>query len=311
MSARFRGLVAAVHTPLRADGELNLGRAEEIVERHVREGLAGIMTCGTTGEGALLTTPERRAVSEAYAKAARGKLPVIVHVGHASVREARGLAEHASEIGARAVAAAPPYHVRPAAIEDLVAALAEIAAGAPGLPFYYYHIPSMTGVTFPMTELLDRVGDRVPNFAGIKYTAPDAEEFRSCAEREGGRWDLLWGVDESLLSGLSAGARGAIGSTYNFAAPLYRRLWEAFERGDLAEARACQERSARLVEVVFRHGNQPAIKAIMRLAGLDCGPSRLPYAALSPRQLEALERDLAAVGFFEWSRAGSPSRAAP
>ncbi len=305
MAPRFAGLLAAVHTPLRPDGGLNLDRAGDLVDHHVRQGLAGVMACGTTGEGALLTTVERRAVAEAYVRAARGRLPVIVHVGHASVREARELASHAGEIGAQALCAVAPYYVRPATVEALAASCAEIASGAPDLPFYYYHIPSMTGVALPMAELLDRAGERIPNFAGIKYTAPTVHEYQSCRERDGGRWEILFGVDEMLLSGLAAGAEAAIGSTYNFAAPLYRRLWEAFERGDLEEARACQQRAVDMVNVLFKHGNQPAIKAVMKIVGLDCGPSRSPYPCLSAAAVAALERDLEAIGFFGWSRVGA------
>jgi len=302
MRPRFSGLLAAVHTPLRPDGGLNLDLIGDVVDHHLRQGLSGIMPCGTTGEGPLLTTEERRSVAAAYVEAARGRLPVIVHVGHSSVREARELAAHAQRVGAQAVAALSPWYVKPATVEGLVESCAEIAAGAPELPFYYYHIPSMTGVALPMTQFLEQAGRRIPTLAGIKYTAPTVHEFQACAALEEGRWETLFGVDEMLLSGLAAGATAAIGSTYNFAAPLYRRLWDAFGRGDLDEARACQQRSIEMVEVIFKHGNQPAIKAIMKLVGLDCGPSRLPYASLSAGEVVELERDLRAIGFFEWAR---------
>lgn len=301
MRFSLTGLVAAVHTPLQADGRLRLEQVDRVVEHHVRERLGGIMVCGSTGEGPLLTTRERRDVAEAYVKAARGKLKVVVHVGHSSVAEARELAAHAQELGADAVVALAPWYVKPAAVEVLAACCADIAAGAPELPFYYYHIPSMTGVALPMVDFLRRAGDLIPTFSGLKYTAPTIHEFQSCAAFDGGRFDVLYGTDEMLLSGLAAGARGAIGSTYNFAAPLYRRLWSAFERGDLAEARACQLRAARFIDLLYRHGNQPAIKAVMGFIGLDCGPVRLPLVALTPPRLEELKRDLEKIGFFEWA----------
>jgi len=301
MRFSLTGLVAAVHTPLRADGSLHLDRVGRIVEHHVGQELGGIMVCGSTGEGPLLTTQERRAVAEAYVNAARGKLKVIVHVGHSSVAEARGLASHAQELGADGVVALSPWYAKPSSAEVLAACCAEIAAGAPELPFYYYHIPSMTGVHLPMTDLLRRAGDLIPNFVGVKYTSPTIPEFQSCVAFDGGRFDVLYGTDEMLLAGLAAGARGAIGSTYNFAAPLYRRLWSAFNRGDLEEARACQQRSVDFLDILYRHRNQPAIKAVMKLIGIDCGPSRLPLVTLTSKELSDLERDLSAIGFFEWA----------
>jgi N-acetylneuraminate lyase len=125
-------------------------------------------------------------------------------------------------------------------------------------------------------------------------------EYQQCLEFSKGRRDLLFGVDEMLLSGLAVGAGGAIGSTYNFAAPLYQRLWAAFARGDLEEARTCQARSVELVRVICRYRDLAALKGIMKLIGLDCGPCRLPLVTLTARELPDLEKDLRAIGFFEW-----------
>src|SRR4051812_41480967 len=152
MPMRLRGLIAAVFTPLRPDGSLDLDRVGPLVEQLLGDGVDGIYAVGSTGEGVSLTTPERQQVASAYVSAAAGRCPVVVQVGHNSLAEARGLAAHAQRIGATAISATPPTYFRPDTLSVLVDCLAEITAGAPDLPFYYYHIPSKTGVTFDMVE---------------------------------------------------------------------------------------------------------------------------------------------------------------
>jgi N-acetylneuraminate lyase len=291
--------VAAVFTPMHGDATLNLDPVEPIVEYLIGKGVAGLYVCGTTGEGPSLSTEERKAVAAAYVSAARGRIPVVIQVGHTSVQEAAHLAAHAQAIGAAAISAVSPWYFKPASVDVLVDCLAMITAAAPDLPFYYYHQPALTGVQLDMLELLRLGPDRLPTFAGIKYSAQKVDDFQACVEFADGRYDILFGCDEMLLSGLAAGARGAVGSTYNFLAPLYRRVIEAFERGDLDEARRCQGLAVKLVHTIVRYRVHAGLKAAMKLIGIDCGPTRLPVAALQPKEVERLRQELDALGFFD------------
>ena len=115
-------------------------------------------------------------------------------------------------------------------------------------------------------------------------------------------YDILFGCDEALLAGLALGARCAVGSSYNFAAPLYRRIVSAYNAGDLDVARAEQYRSVRMIQVLQGYGYSAAAKAVMALIGVDCGPVRTPQKPLSEDQIRSLHRDLDSIGFFEWSR---------
>ena len=181
----------------------------------------------------------------------------------------------------------------------LVDCLAEIAGGAPKLPFYYYHIPELSGVNANMVELLQQAPARMPNFAGIKYTAPFINEFQTLIAASQGRFDILFGRDEMLLSGLAGGATGAVGSTYNFAAPLYLQVMAAFQRGDVEEATRCQGQAVAMVNIILRYRGHAGLKATMGLLGLDCGPTRLPIVSLKPDEVESLRRELDAIGFFQ------------
>jgi N-acetylneuraminate lyase len=298
----IHGLVPAVFTPMHMDGSLNLGQIGPIVDQLIAEGVRGLYVCGSTGEGVLLTSEERRAVAEAYVRASAKRIPVIVQVGHNSLAEARGLAEHAQAIGADAISATPPTYFKPESLEMLVRCLSEITAAAPELPFYYYHIPRKTGVEVDAVRFLELCAQKLPSLVGIKYSYFTVFELQACTEVEGGRYNLLFGSDEMLLSGLSAGAHGAVGSTYNFAAPLYQRIIDAFERSDLKEAQRLQGLSVKMIREIMNYEAMPSLKAMMKLIGLDCGASRLPLETLSPDDLEGLRSRLEAIGYFEWGR---------
>ena len=137
---------------------------------------------------------------------------------------------------------------------------------------------------------------------GLKYASLNVPEFQSCLEFEDRRFEALWGSDEMLLSALVAGGQAAIGSTYNIAGPLYNRLIEAFEKGDLEEARRCQSLSVSLIRQISKYPFHPAMKEIMKMNGIDCGPCRRPLGRITTPQIKSLRNDLEAIGYFEWSR---------
>ena len=295
----IHGLIAATYTPFDGAGRVATDHVGPLAERLLDEGVGGLFTCGSTGEGASLTSEERRAVTAAYVDAAAGRVPVLAHVGHNSLAEARALAAHAADAGADAVSANCPSYFKPADVPTLVECVAEVAAGAPDLPFYYYHIPALTGVNVDLVDFLRRAGDRIPNLAGIKYTAPQLDVYQMCRSLDGGRFDLLWGCDEMWLGALATGARGAVGSTFNVAAPTYLELIAAFESGDLAEARRLQEWAVMMIRTIARYPFHPAMKAILGFLGHDVGRCRLPLPPLTDRQIGTLRDDLETVGFFD------------
>ena len=298
MIPNFEGLIAATFTPMTAEGALDLSRIPPLAEHLVGVGVSGLYVSGTTGEGESLTADERKESARAYINAVRGRVPVIVQVGRNSIPEARSCAEDARSIGADAIAVSSPSFFKPASVDALAACVVEVAAGAPDLPVYYYHLPRMTGVEVDVAELLSRAGDRATNLRGVKYSAPDFDGLAACLQLDGGRFDVLFGCDELLLTGLETGARAAVGSTYNFSAPIYHAVIEAFNRGDTDEAQGHQRRAVEIVDVVLSHGGLPAMKAAMSMLGHECGPVRLPLVALTEAERDALREDLDAAGFF-------------
>ncbi len=298
---RLRGLVAATHTPFRPDGTLDPSVIEKQCAHLLTNGVTSVFICGTTGESSSLSLDERLAVAKRWMEVVRGTpMRVVVHVGANSIADARVLAEDAEKLGAPAIAALTPCYFKPRTVDALVSCAAEIAAAAPATPFYFYDIPSMTGVNLPMPDFLAQARGRIPTFSGIKFTNPDLMSFQLCLRADDSAWDVPFGCDEFLLAALSLGATGAVGSTYNFAAPIYTRLIAAFQRGDLATAREEQFRSVRLVQALAGVGFMGAAKAVMTMLGVDVGPARLPNATPSPEQYGKLRADLEELGFFDW-----------
>jgi len=301
MADRIEGLIAAPFTPMDGNGCINPDGIEAYAALLSRNGVRGVFVGGTTGESLLLTAEERMMLTEFWTDVAPEGLRVIVHAGAESLDDAEMLAGHAASSGAWGVGAMPPTFFRPGGA-DLVAWCAAVAAAAPDLPFYYYHIPGMTGVAVPMADFLPAAAERIPNLAGVKYTHEDLSDFGLAMDACGDRLDVLYGRDESFLAGLALGARGAVGSTYNFAAPLYVRLMEAFDAGDIDRARDLQRTSRQMVRTLRSITGDflPAAKAVMAMVGQDCGPVRPPLATLTPSNVEAVREGLDRLGFEEF-----------
>ncbi len=304
---RLDGLIAATYTPLDAEGNLNLAEVSPMVEHLLATGVSGLYVCGSTGEGMSLSTDERKAVAEAYVRACGGRVPVIVQVGHNSLFEARQLAEHARAMGADLISATCPSYFKVSDVETLIDCMAEIARGASDLPFYYYHIPALTGSTLDVVEFLRRGRDRIPNLAGLKYTDTKLHEFQQCIELDHGCFDVVWGCDEMLLGALATGSRAAIGSTYNIAAPLYRRIITAFADGDIDEARRSQSSSVTMIRTLSQFPFHAAMKAVLGMRGFNVGGCRLPQGWLTNADVSKLRSELESIGFFEWSQLESRS----
>jgi N-acetylneuraminate lyase len=299
------GLVAATHSPFHADGSLNLAVVEAQAAHLAASGVQFAFICGSTGESHSLTLEERRALAVRWLEVTRGAaLKVIVHVGTNCLADARALAAQAQQLGAAAVSALAPSYFKPRTVPSLVDCCAEIAGGCPELPFFYYDIPALTGFTLPMPDFLTQARDRIPNLAGIKFTNADLMMFQQTLRFDGGAFSVPWGCDEYLLAALALGATGAVGSSYNFAAPVYHRVIAAFERGDLPAARDAQYQSVQLIALLASRGYMGAAKATMKMLGVDVGPARLPNGSLNAEQQAVLRADLEQLGFFDWVKRG-------
>lgn len=299
MTARtIGGLIPAPHTPLTADGKLNVRSVAQQVARFVETGVSGAFVGGTTGECLSLSLAERLELAEAWIAAASGtNLAMIIQVGGNCLSECQTLAERAERAGADAIAALAPCFFRPANVDQLIDWCRRIAERAPSTPFYFYDIPGMTNVRLPMAEFLRKGREAIPTFQGLKYSNDDLIQLQECLAVAPDHYRILFGFDELLLAGLALGVHGAVGNTYNFEAELYLELMSAFARGDLQTAQRLQLRSVQLIRCLGRYGFMAATKTVMEWSGIDCGPARPPVVPLTSPQRNQLRAELESLGF--------------
>lgn len=288
----LRGLIAATYTPLDAQGRLRLEGIDPLTDHLVEQGIEGLYVCGSTGEGMSLSTAERKQIAERTVAAAAGRVPVIVQVGHNCVEEAAELAAHAAQAGADVVSATCPSYYPITSPDALVETMGRIAEAGGSLPFYYYHIPALTGSAIDIVEFLETAQSKIANLAGLKYTDTKLHEFQACQNVAGGSLDIVFGCDEMLLGALATGAKGAIGSTFNILAPLYREVIAAFEKSDFAAARRAQLQAVQIIRALQQYPFHAAMKQILSWQGFDCGPCRMPQRKLTDAERQSLQEVL-------------------
>lgn len=290
MIKKLTGLYTAVVTPMYDNGEVNLDAIDQYAEFLISRKLKGVFVNGSTGEGLLLDNQERKAIAERWMKYA-DKLDILVHVGSTSYKLAADLAAHAQGLGVKAISAMGPCFMQPGNITDLVSFNKKIADAAPDIPYYYYHIPVRSGVNLNMVDFLREAGERIESFAGIKYTSNNIWEQMKCISEQNGRFDILHGHDETMVTGLTIGATGCIGTSYNVTAPIFFRLLDAFNSGDVKKAVEIQNEANKIVSIMCGYGSTiAAIKAMIEYFDIPCGPARLPGKSL-PAETKAQIRE--------------------
>jgi N-acetylneuraminate lyase len=297
--SHLEGLIAAPFTPMDKNRELNLSLIPEYYQFLKHNKVTGAFISGSTGEGVSMSLSEKKAVAKAWADATNHDqdFKVMTLLGGTSLTDCKELAMYAQQVGLYAVSFTAPFYFKPANATTLADCCKQIADVVPDMPFYYYHIPVLTGVDFSMIDLLKNVDGKIPNFAGIKYTHEDFMDFLSCLHFQNGKYDMLWGRDENMLPALSIGAKGAVGSTFNYAAPLYYDLIDAFNQNDFKKAQALQQRSIDMITLLGKYGGIATGKAYMTLVGLDCGGFRLPVKNMNDEQFQLFEKDTEQINF--------------
>ena len=291
---RYEGLVAAPFTPMDKDGNIKYDMIKIYYDFLEKNGIVGAFINGSTGEGASLTQKEKQLQAEKWAQCYKsgGKVRVINLVGGTCYSDCIENAIFSNEIGLSAVAIVGPSYFKPCDESFLADFCTRIGESVPQMPVYYYHIPVLTGVNLSMIKFLEKISVSLPNFAGIKYAHDDFLDFLACLNFKNGMYEMLWGRDETLLSVFLLGCKGGVGSTYNYAAPLYLNMIKAFDEGNIGEAGRLQQISINMVRLLMKYGGQPTGKAFMKYIGLDCGKFRSPSYNMTASMYEDFVKDV-------------------
>lgn len=280
---KLTGLIAAPHTPFDANGEVNYLVIDQLAEHLIGQGVKGVYVLGTTGEGIHCSVEERKKVAERWVAASHGKLSITLHTGALSIADSLELSRHAETLDIFATSVIGPCFFKPSTVDDLVEYCRLNAAAAPSKGFYYYH-SGMSGLSLDMEQFLITAADKIPNLSGMKFNSSDMYEYQRCLRVNGGQFDIPFGVDEFLPAGLACGAIGAVGSTYNYAAPLYHRLIDSFNQGNHQDVAACMDKVIAIIRVLVQYGGVAAGKLAMQLHGIDVGDPRRPLRPMTAEQ---------------------------
>lgn len=271
----LKGIYTALLTPFTKDGKINEKELVHLVKHNLSLGADGFYVCGSTAEALMLSVDERKYIMDVVKNSAENAR-LIAHVGSVSERDAHTLAAHANKLKYDLISSVAPFYYKFSfsEIRDYYIRLAESS----GMKMLVYHIPVFSGVGMGQKELSAFLSDE--RFAGIKFTSNDFFTLERCKALHPDKL-VFNGYDEMLLSGLSMGADGGIGSTYNFMADKFVLIRKLFSEGKTDEAKRVQNEANRIISILCGIGVMQAEKEIMNQLGLDFGGCLPPFAPIS------------------------------
>lgn len=273
---KFKGLFSALLTPFNEDGSINFDSLEKLVEFNLQNRIDGFYVGGSTGEGLLLSPEERMQVFECVKKANKGRATLIAHVGTICTLDAIKMAKKAEELEYDAISAVAPYYY--GFTLDAVLGYYNDIVNSTSLPMIIYNFPNSGG--FSLTKEIANKLFENEKFIGIKHTSGDMftlNQFKTL-DRE---IVVYNGFDETLLAGLSMGADGAIGSTYNFMGKKFKKIMNCFNSGEIETAKALQNEANEIICEMIKYGVFQSEKAILTEMGIDMGQCRPPFLPIS------------------------------
>lgn len=272
----FKGIFPALLTPFDQNDRVNEKALEALIEMNLQKGVKGFYVSGSTAEVFLLSEAERTALYHTVKDIVGDRATLIAHVGDVSTARAKGYAMLAEKLGYDAVSAVAPFYYK-FSFPEIKQYYYDIV-GSVSLPMIVYNIPTFSGVSLSVDQMGEFLKD--DRFIGIKHTSSDyfaLSQFKNAFPDK----IVYNGFDEMMLAGLSMGADGGIGSTYNFMAEKFVTLMRLYGEGKAEEAKALQSRINVIIAALCRVGVMAGEKAILCEMGLDFGTVRRPFAPLS------------------------------
>ncbi|MBQ8320003.1 MAG: N-acetylneuraminate lyase [Clostridia bacterium] len=275
---KFKGIFPALLTPFDQNGKINEVQLKKLVRFNLEKGAKGFYVCGSTAEAFLLSTEERKQVME-IVKENAPTATLIAHVGSVDERVAVELGKYAKELGYHAVSSVAPFYYK-FSFEEIKNYYFRVA-DASQLPMLVYHFPAFSGVNMGVKEISQFLLD--DRFIGIKYTSNDFFTMERCKTAFPNK--LVYnGYDEMFLAGLSMGADGGIGSTYNFMTDKFVKIQKLFKENKIAEAQTLQQEVNGIIAVLCSIGVMRAEKEVLNQLGFDFGICRKPFGEPTDEQ---------------------------
>lgn len=281
-----KGIFTALLTPFDKENRVNEKELEKLVEFNLKKGVTGFYVGGSTAEAFLLSAVERKQIMDVV-KSAAPNATLIAHIGSINEGEATELALHAKKTGYDVISSVAPFYYK-FNFEEIKNYYFRLADAAE-LPMLVYHFPAFSGVNMGINEMGQFLGD--DRFLGIKYTSNDFFTMEQCKANFPQKI-VYNGFDEMFLAGLSMGADGGIGSTYNFMADKFVSIKELFEAGQIGEAQEIQKEANKIITVLCKIGVMQAEKEVLNQLGFDFGICRHPFGEPSAEQKELIAKEI-------------------
>ena len=291
---RFTGVMSALVSCVDEDGNVYEDAMRRLMRWHLKQGLSGFYLTGGTGEGPVLQKETRKRIAEIAKDEADEHCSLIAHVGAIDLKTAVELAKHAGQIGMDAISSVPPFFFKygEPQIRDYYQAISD----ASGLPVLMYASP-LAGVNITW-DMVDRMMD-IPNLIGVKWTSYDYFNMHRIKELRGGNINVINGPDETLLCGLTMGADGGIGATYNVMPKVFAAIYNNFRAGNYDAAQQAQYKANKLIELLIKYGVVCGIKDILNMLGYDCGYQVYPQKRFTDEERSAFRAELKALHYEE------------
>jgi 4-hydroxy-tetrahydrodipicolinate synthase len=289
----FKGSLVALITPFR-NGAVDERGFQDFVAWQIKQGTAGLIPCGTTGESPTLSHAEHKRVVELCIEVARDKVPVIAGAGSNSTQEAIELTRHAKAAGADAALIVTPYYNKPTQ-EGLYQHFKAIN-DAVDLPIVIYNIPPRSVVDMSIATMARLA--KLKNIVGVKDATMDLARPLRTRLAIGPEFCQLSGEDITVVPYLSQGGHGCISVTANVAPRLCADLHEAWQRGDLKTVSAVNQRLAPLHDAMFCEASPGPVKYAASLLGKATAETRLPLCEIAAESKERVSQAMRGAGLI-------------
>lgn len=291
---KFKGIFPAMVTPLKNDSKINKIAIKQMLDYNYENGADGFYICGSTGEGPVLTTANRKKVAEAVIEYDKGRGAIINHVGAASIEASLSLAHHAADIGCDAVSSVVPnFYFKHN--EDEIVEYYKRLADAAGIPVIAYAQGLLGDID--VVSLMERLM-KVDNIIGVKFTLLNFYDMNRIKGLCGGNINVINGPDEMLICGLTMGADAGIGSTYNVMCREFKSLYNAFDKGDFKKAQQLQFKINKVIEIIIKYGVIRTVKHMLSYADINAGDVCAPAAPLTDIEKDNIKAELDSIGYF-------------
>ena len=289
MTTKLQGIFPALLTPFTADNKIDEGALRRAVERNIEQGVSGFYVCGSTGEAFLLTAEERKRILEIVADQTKERVSIIAHIGAIATDLTLDLGRHAVSVkGVTALSSIPPFYYG-FTRNEIIKYYSDIAEELT-FPLIPYNFPKLSGVTLTPEIVAELRKNK--NIVGIKFTSQNFYDLERIKTSDTGL-TVFNGFDEMFLAGLSMGADGAIGSTFNFMADKFIAIKKEFAVNNIAKAHELQTEANTVIQILLTADDfMAAEKYAMDIIGISYGVPRRPFMPLTADEKKFFDEKL-------------------